>query len=318
MGKHSNQMGYNGLKKSWIFPGQASQFVGMGKDLYDNTEIGKRYYETANQILNVDIQSISFNGPKKLLKKTKYTQPAIFIVSAIIGKTMIAKGYTPDSVAGHSLGEYSALVVSGAFDFHTGLEIVKLRSECMYNAGKENYGTMAAIIGLSSTDLHNFCNEISSEKIVVIANYNTKTQIVVSGHVEAVENLMETAKDFGARMAIPLNVSGAFHSPLMSPAREALADKLDSIQISDIDYPIYSNVDAKPITKAQEIKNSLIKQLESPVQWYNLIQNMIKDGSNQFTEIGPGKVLQGLNRKIDRTVSATGIQTYEDILNYNV
>ena len=306
------------MKNSWVFPGQASQKIGMGKDLFDNTEIGKRYYETANQILNVDIQSISFNGPEELLKKTKYTQPAIFIVSAIIGKTMIAKGYTPDSVAGHSLGEYSALLVSGAFDFPTGLEIVKLRSECMYNAGKENRGTMAAIIGLSSTDVNNLCNEISSEKIAVIANYNTKNQIVVSGHVEAVKNLIISAKDFGARMAIPLNVSGAFHSQLMSPAREALADKLNSIQISDIEYPLYTNVDAKPFTKGAEIKNSLIRQLENPVQWYNLIQNMIRDGSNQFTEIGPGKVLQGLIRKIDRGVSATGIQTYEDILNYNV
>ena len=306
------------MKNSWIFPGQASQKIGMGKDLYDKTEIGKKYYNIANEILNADIQSISFNGPEEVLKKTKYTQPAIFIVSAIIGHAMIEKGYTPDIVAGHSLGEYSALVVSGAFDFSTGLELVKLRAESMQNAGKVNRGTMAAIIGLSSDDVNNLCDEISTEKIVVVANYNTKNQIVVSGHVEAVENLMISAKEFGAKMVIPLNVSGAFHSPLMSPAREALADKLDSIQISDILYPLYTNVDAKPITKGEEIKKSLIRQLESPVQWHNVIQKMINDGSGHFTEIGPGKVLQGLNRKIDKNVSTKGIQTYEDILNYNV
>jgi len=306
------------MKNSWIFPGQASQKIGMGKDLYDKTEIGKKYYNIANEILDADIQSISFNGPEEILKKTKYTQPAIFIVSAIIGHAMIEKGYTPDIVAGHSLGEYSALVVSGAFDFSTGLELVKLRAESMQNAGKVNRGTMAAIIGLSSDDVNNLCDEISTEKIVVVANYNTKNQIVVSGHVEAVENLMISAKKFGAKMVIPLNVSGAFHSPLMSPAREALADKLDSIQISDILYPLYTNVDAKPITKGEEIKKSLIRQLESPVQWHNVIQKMINNGSDHFTEIGPGRILQGLNRKIDKNVSTKGIQTYDDILNYNV
>ncbi len=306
------------MKNSWIFPGQASQKIGMGKDLYDKTGIGKKYYNIANEILEADIQSISFNGPEEILKKTKYTQPAIFIVSAIIGHAMIEKGYTPDIVAGHSLGEYSALVVSGAFDFSTGLELVKLRAESMQNAGKVNRGTMAAIIGLSSDDVNNLCDEISTEKIVVVANYNTKNQIVVSGHIEAVENLMISAKEFGAKMVIPLNVSGAFHSPLMSPAREALADKLDSIQISDILYPLYTNVDAKPITKGEEIKKSLIRQLESPVQWHNVIQKMINNGSDHFTEIGPGKVLQGLNRKIDKNVSTKGIQTFEDILNYNV
>ena len=306
------------MKHSWIFPGQASQKIGMGKDLYDKTEIGRKYYNTANEIFEADIQSISFNGPEEVLKKTKYTQPAIFIVSVIIGHAMIEKGYTPDIVAGHSLGEYSAVVVSGGFDFSTGLELVKLRAESMQNAGKINRGTMAAIIGLSSDDVNNLCDEISTEKIVVVANYNTKNQIVVSGHIEAVENLMISAKEFGAKMVIPLNVSGAFHSPLMSPAREALADKLDSIQISDIKYPLYTNVDAKPITKGKEIKKSLIRQLDNPVQWHNSIKKMIDDGSTHFTEIGPGKVLQGLNRKIDKNVYTKGIQTYEDILNYNV
>ena len=306
------------MKDAWIFPGQASQKVGMGKDLFENTKIGKKYYEIANDLLDTDIQSVSFNGPEELLKKTKYTQPAIFIVSTIIGQIMIENGYSADGVAGHSLGEYSALVVAGAFDFVSGLELVKLRSESMHNAGKINPGTMAAIIGMSTKEVENLCNRYSSDHLVVSANYNTEDQIVVSGHVKAIENLINDAKEYGARMAVPLNVSGAFHSPLMIPAREELADKLDSIEISDISIPLYSNVDAKPITKGKDIKNSLIRQLESPVLWYNSIKQMIKDGYNSFIEIGPGKVLQGLNRKIDSAVPTKGIQSYEDIINYEI
>ena len=306
------------MKDAWIFPGQASQKVGMGKDLFENTMIGKKYYEIANDLLDTDIQSVSFNGPEELLKKTKYTQPAIFIISTIIGQIMIENGYSADGVAGHSLGEYSALVVAGAFDFVSGLELVKLRSESMHNAGKINPGTMAAIIGMSTNEVETLCNRNSSDHLVVAANYNTENQIVVSGHIEAIESLIENAKEYGARLAVPLNVSGAFHSPLMIPAREELADKLDSIEISDISIPLYSNVDAKPITKGKDIKNSLIRQLESPVLWYSSIQHMIKDGYNSFIEIGPGKVLQGLNRKIDSAVPTKGIQSYEDIINYEI
>lgn len=306
------------MKNSWIFPGQASQKIGMGKDLFENTKIGKKYYEIANDLLDTDIQSISFNGPEELLKKTKHTQPAIFIVSTIIGKIMIENGYSADGVAGHSLGEYSALVIAGAFDFVSGLELVKTRSKSMHNAGKINPGTMAAIIGMSTNEVENLCNRNSSDHLVVAANYNTENQIVVSGHLEAIENLINNAKEYGARMAVPLNVSGAFHSPLMIPAREELADKLDSVEISDISIPLYSNVDAKPITKGKDIKNSLIRQLESPVLWYNSIQQMIKDGYTSFIEIGPGKVLQGLNRKINSTVSTKSIQSYEDIINYEI
>jgi len=306
------------MKDAWIFPGQASQKVGMGKDLFENTMIGKKYYEIANDLLDTDIQSVSFNGPEELLKKTKYTQPAIFIISTIIGQIMIENGYSADGVAGHSLGEYSALVVAGAFDFVSGLELVKLRSESMHNAGKINPGTMAAIIGMSANEVETLCNRNSSDQLVVAANYNTENQIVVSGHIEAIESLINKAKEYGARIAVPLNVSGAFHSPLMIPAREELADKLDSIEILDINIPLYSNVDAKPITKGKDIKNSLIRQLESPVLWYNSIQQMIKDGYNSFIEIGPGKVLQGLNRKIDSAVPTKGIQSYEDIINYEI
>ena len=306
------------MKNSWIFPGQASQKIGMGKDLFENTKIGKKYYEIANDLLDTDIQSVSFNGPEELLKKTKHTQPAIFIVSTIIGKIMIENGYSADGVAGHSLGEYSALVIAGAFDFVSGLELVKTRSKSMHNAGKINPGTMAAIIGMSTNEVENLCNRNSSDHLVVAANYNTENQIVVSGHIEAIKNLINNAKEYGARMAVPLNVSGAFHSPLMIPAREELADKLDSVEISDISIPLYSNVDAKPITKGKDIKNSLIRQLESPVLWYNSIQQMIKDGYTSFIEIGPGKVLQGLNRKINSAVSTKGIQSYEDIINYEI
>ena len=306
------------MKNAWIFPGQASQKIGMGKDLFENTKIGKKYYEIANDLLDTDIQSVSFNGPEELLKKTKHTQPAIFIVSTIIGKIMIENGYSADGVAGHSLGEYSALVIAGAFDFVSGLELVKTRSKSMHNAGKINPGTMAAIIGMSANEVENLCNRNSSDHLVVAANYNTENQIVVSGHIEAIENLINNAKEYGARMAVPLNVSGAFHSPLMIPAREELADKLDSVEISDISIPLYSNVDAKPITKGKDIKNSLIRQLESPVLWYNSIQQMIKDGYTSFIEIGPGKVLQGLNRKINSAVSTKGIQSYEDIINYEI
>ena len=306
------------MKNGWLFPGQASQKVGMGKDLFEKTEIGKKYYTIANDILDIDIQSISFNGPGELLNKTKYTQPAIFIVSTIIGQIMIENGYSTNGVAGHSLGEYSALAVSGAYDFESGLELVKLRSESMYNAGKTNPGTMAAIVGLSAREVENLCTKNTSDNLVVAANYNTENQIVVSGHIESVETLIRTAKNHGAKMAVPLNVSGAFHSPLMTPAREELSDKLDSIDISDISIPLYTNVDAKPITKGRDIKDSLIRQLENPVLWYNSIEKMIRDGFTSFLEVGPGKVLQALNRKINNTIPTQGIQSYEDILNYEV
>ena len=307
------------MKNGWLFPGQASQKVGMGKDLFEKTEIGKKYYTIANDILDIDIQSISFNGPGELLNKTKYTQPAIFIVSTIIGQIMIENGYSTNGVAGHSLGEYSALAVSGAYDFESGLELVKLRSESMYNAGKTNPGTMAAIVGLSAREVENLCTKNNtSDNLVVAANYNTENQIVVSGHIESVEALIRTAKNNGAKMAVPLNVSGAFHSPLMTPAREELAAKLDSIDISDISIPLYTNVDAKPITKGRDIKDSLIRQLENPVLWYNSIEKMIRDGFNSFLEVGPGKILQGLNRKINHTIPTQGIQSHEDILNYEV
>lgn len=306
------------MKKGWLFPGQASQKVGMGKDFYEQTDIGKEYFDLANDILDIDIQDITFNGPDEKLRITKYTQPAIFIVSTIISAILIKKGYIPDGVAGHSLGEYSALVTAKGIDFETGLELVKLRSESMTKAGMTNPGTMAAIIGMGKDDVTILAEKISVNQLVVAANYNTNNQIVVSGNIEAVQSFIDIAKDHGARMAIPLNVSGAFHSPLMKPAREELADKLDSIHISDINIPLFSNFNARPTLKGSEIKKSLISQLENPVLWFESINNMSNNGFSLFTEIGPGKVLKGLNKKINKDLKTKNIESYEGLIAYEI
>ena len=311
-------MGFKTLKKSWIFPGQASQKVGMGLDLYENTDLGKNYYDLANDILGEDIKDISFNGPDEKLKITKFTQPAIFIVSTIISHLLLKKGHNPDGVAGHSLGEYSALAAAGGIDFETGLELVKVRSNSMDNAGKLIPGTMAAVIGMDRAKVKELTQELSSEQIVVAANYNTENQIVISGNIETVQDFIDIAKENGARMAIPLNVSGAFHSPLMKPAREELADKLDSIEITDINIPIYSNVNAKPTRKGSDIKKSLINQLENPVLWFDSINNMVSDGFSKFTEIGPGKVLCGLNKKINKDLFTNNIESYRELESYEI
>ena len=311
-------MGFKTLKKSWIFPGQASQKVGMGLDLYENTDIGRNYYDLANDILGEDIKDISFNGPDEKLKITKFTQPAIFIVSTIISHLLLEKGHNPDGVAGHSLGEYSALAAAGGIDFETGLELVKVRSNSMDNAGKLIPGTMAAVIGMDRARVKELTQKLSSEKIVVAANYNTENQIVISGNIETVKDFIDIAKENGARMAIPLNVSGAFHSPLMKPAREELADKLDSIEITDINIPIYSNVNAKPTRKGSDIKKSLINQLENPVLWFDSINNMVGDGFSKFTEIGPGKVLCGLNKKINKDLFTNNIESYRELESYEI
>ena len=245
--------------------------------------------------MNCDIQSIIFNGPEELLKKTQYTQPAIYIVSVITGYLLIDKGLKPNALAGHSLGEYSALAVGGAFDFTTGLKLVKSRSENMADAGIEKSGTMAAIVGLDDK--------------TVPANFNSPGQVVISGNINAVDWVIKSSKDAGARMAVELNVSGAFHSPLMSPARENLAEMINSLEISDTVYPVFTNVDAKPVTKAIDIKNSLIRQLENPVLWAKSILEMKNKGINHFVEVGPGKVLQGLNKRIDRSIISQGVDS---------
>ena len=293
----------------WLFPGQGSQYVGMGLDLKENSEKAKEYFDISNEIMNCDIQSIIFNGPGELLKKTEYTQPAIYIVSVITGYLLIDKGLKPTALAGHSLGEYSALAIGGAFDFTTGLKLVKTRSESMAYAGTEKEGTMAALVGLDDETVINLCKSYEGNGIVVPANFNSPGQVVISGNINAVEWAIKSSKDAGARMAVELNVSGAFHSPLMSPARENLAEMINSLEISNTVYPVFTNVDAKPVTKAIDIKNSLIRQLENPVLWAKSILEMKNKGVNHFIEVGPGKVLQGLNKRIDRSIISQGVDS---------
>jgi len=293
----------------WLFPGQGSQNVGMGLDLKENSEKAKEYFDRANEIMNCDFQSIIFNGPEELLKRTEHTQPAIYIVSVITGYLLIDKGLKPTALAGHSLGEYSALAIGGAFDFTTGLKLVKARSENMANAGVEKKGTMAALVGLDDETVMNLCRSYEGNGVVVPANFNSPGQVVISGSIDAVEWVIKSSKDAGARMAVELNVSGAFHSPLMSPARENLAEMINSLEISDTVYPVFTNVDAKPVTKDIDIKSSLIRQLENPVLWAKSILEMKSKGINNFIEVGPGKVLQGLNKRIDRSIISQGVDS---------
>ncbi|MEC9050525.1 MAG: ACP S-malonyltransferase [Candidatus Neomarinimicrobiota bacterium] len=306
------------MKSVWLFPGQASQYVGMGKDIFEHTDLGKHYFECANNILECDIQSIIFNGPKEKLKQTQYTQPAIYIVSVILGELLKEKGFTPNAVAGHSLGEYSALAVANAFDFETGLSLVKVRAENMAKAGSTQEGTMAAIIGIEDKTVSELCSDYSGNGVVVAANYNSPGQVVISGSPEAVESVMDSAKASGARMTVQLDVSGAFHSPLMAPAREALADSLDSLEISNSLFPVFTNVDAKPITEGHKIKDSLIRQLENPVLWSKSILSMKECEIETFTEVGPGKILQGLNKRIDRKIATQGVESLEQVGHFNV
>ena len=304
------------MNTAFLFPGQASQKIGMGLDLFQRSELGKKYYDLANDILDCDIQDISFNGPEEILKQTKYTQPAIYVVSVILGKLLLDKGFTPTVAAGHSLGEYSALTIGGAFNFRTGLKLVKCRAESMQTAGEIQNGTMAAIIGLSDDEIKSICGSCSNGNVVVPANYNSPGQVVISGEVSAVHLAMNKATEAGARNVIRLNVSGAFHSPLMTPAREALAEILNSIEIRDTIIPVYLNVSAKPVTKRSDIRNGLISQLEKSVLWHKTITTMNKNKINKYVEIGPGRVLQGLNRRINRTFQTTGIETLDDVIHF--
>ena len=300
----------------FLCSGQASQKVGMGLDLYENSTLGKQFFDTANDIMGVDIQHIIFNGPEEELKQTQFTQPAIYIVSVIIGMLMLENGIQPSCAAGHSLGEYSALTLAKSFDFETGLNLVKVRAEGMQFAGTQNPGTMAAVIGLDDETTQNICNQYSNG-IVVAANFNAKGQVVISGEVDAVHAVMPLLKDAGAMKVIELNVSGAFHSPLMTPAKEMLSEMLLSIEIRDSEIPVYANVTASPVSNKDEIRQSLIDQLENPVRWHESITRMIKDGMNHGVEIGPGRVLQGLSRRIDRSFDMSGVESLEQIVNFD-
>ena len=302
----------------WLFPGQGSQKVGMGLDFRESSEKAKKYFEQSEEIMNCKIQSIIFNGPKDILKKTEYTQPAIFIVSFIIGQSLIDRGLKPNALAGHSLGEYSALAIGGAFDFSTGLKLVKLRSKSMASAGNIQKGTMAAIIGMDDKSVEQLCSSYEGSETLVTANYNAPGQVVISGGPKAIQWAMVNSKKMGARMAVELNVSGAFHSPLMASARENLAEMINSLDISNTKYPIYTNVDAQPVTRHEDIKDSLIKQMESPVQWTKSILRMKNDGIKSFFEIGPGKVLQGLNKRIDKSIKSQSIESVIQMEQINV
>jgi len=305
-------------KTAWLFPGQASQKVGMGKDLFEETELGFELFEVSNDIMKFDIKNIIFNGPEEVLKKTQYTQPALFIVSVIIGKLLLKRGFIPDALAGHSLGEYSALSIAGSFDFRTGLELVKIRSESMAEAGQYKNGSMAAIVGIKDEIIIELCDNYDGEGVVTPANFNSPGQIVISGNKEAVFSIMETAKIKGARLCLELNVSGAFHSPLMQPARQKLKEAIESSVISDAIFPVYANFNSKRVIKKKEIKESLIEQLEHPVLWSKSIMSMEKIGINNFYEIGPGNVLKGLNKRINRKLNTVNIGTLQELENLNV
>lgn len=293
--------------KAFVFPGQGAQFVGMGKDLYETNALAKKYFDRADEILGFKITEIMFTGTDEQLKETKVTQPAVFLHS-VIQALCLGDSFNPVMVAGHSLGEFSALVASGALDFEDGLRLVASRANAMQKACEINSGTMAAIIGLPDEKVEEICASVSSEgDIVVAANYNCPGQLVISGNVNAVNVACEKLKEAGAKRALPLKVSGAFHSPLMQPAKDELQAAIEKTTFKSPKCSVYQNVDAKPHTDAEEIKLNLIAQLTSPVRWTASVQTMIHDGADDFTECGPGKALQGMIGRIDKNVNAHGI-----------
>ena len=291
--------------KAYIFPGQGAQFTGMGLDLYENSPKAQHLFEDANSILGFNITDIMFEGTADQLKETKVTQPAIFLHSVILAKTL-GDSFKPDMVAGHSLGEFSALVANGTLSFEDGLKLVSQRAMAMQKACEIQPSTMAAVLGLEDKLVEDICAK--TEGIVVAANYNCPGQLVISGEVDAINRACEAMKEAGARRALVLPVGGAFHSPMMEPAREELAAAIENTTFSKPNCPIYQNVTASAIIDETEIKANLISQLTAPVRWTQSVQQMIADGATLFTEVGPGKVLQGLVKKIDRsaeTESAT-------------
>ncbi|MDB2413279.1 ACP S-malonyltransferase [Flavobacteriaceae bacterium] len=289
--------------KAYIFPGQGAQFTGMGLDLYNNSQMAHELFEKANEILGFRITDIMFEGTAEQLKQTNVTQPAIFLHSVILAK-VLGNSFQPEMVAGHSLGEISALVAAGVLSFDDGLQLVSKRAEAMQKACEIMPSTMAAVLGLEDQIVEEVCDAVDG--VVVAANYNCPGQLVISGEVSAIETACELLKEKGARRALVLPVGGAFHSPMMEPAREELAAAIKATKFNEPTCRVYQNVPAKAITTALEIKENLIKQLTAPVKWTQSIQSMIADGGTQFIEVGPGKVLQGLMRKIDRSVEATG------------
>lgn len=290
--------------KAYIFPGQGAQFSGMGLNLYESSPLAQDLFNQANDILGFSITDVMFEGSADDLKQTKVTQPAIFLHSVILAKTL-GDDFNPEMVAGHSLGEFSALVANGTLAFDTALKLVSQRAQAMQKACEIQASTMAAVLGLEDQVVEEVC--ASTPGIVVAANYNCPGQLVISGEIEAIDKACETLTEKGARRALVLPVGGAFHSPLMEPAREQLAAAIENTQFNMPSCPIYQNVSASAVTDPSEIKKNLIAQLTAPVRWTQTIQQMIADGGTEFIELGPGKVLQGLMRKIDRGVSTSGM-----------
>lgn len=292
--------------KAFVFPGQGAQFVGMGKDLYENNPVAKEMFDKANEILGFNITDLMFNGTDEDLRQTKVTQPAIFLHSVILAKTM-GDDFNPDMVAGHSLGEFSALVAAGALSFEDGLRLVSARAQAMQKACEKTPSTMAAVLALPDAKVEELCASVT-EGVVVPANYNCPGQIVISGSIEGVDAACAKMLEAGAKRALKLKVGGAFHSPLMEPARAELADAIAHTDFHAPKCPVYQNVNAEPQTDPETIKKNLIAQLTAPVRWTQTIQNMIAAGADTFVEVGPGAVLQGLVKKISSEVETSGIQ----------
>jgi [acyl-carrier-protein] S-malonyltransferase len=285
--------------KAYVFPGQGAQFVGMGKDLYESSELAKELFEKANDILGFRITDIMFNGTDEELKQTKVTQPAIFLHSTIMAK-VLGDSFRPEMVAGHSLGEFSALVANKTLSFEDGLKLVFKRAMAMQKACEKTPSTMAAILGLDDEIVEKVCAEIDG--VVVPANYNCPGQLVISGEIEAVNKACEKLKEAGAKRALILQVGGAFHSPLMEPAREELEEAINATVFSKPVCPVYQNVTASAVIEPEEIKKNLIAQLTAPVRWTQTMKQMLADGATEVIEVGPGKVLQGLFKKVDRNI----------------